>query len=86
MKLSRSLTLVTAAATAAIVAIAPSAFAATTLTVGGASSVKSVVNACVPTLPSSVTFAYDSQSSGVGQSNMETGKYCLLYTSPSPRD
>lgn len=80
MKLSRSLTLVTAAATAAIVAIAPSAFAATTLNVGGASSVKSVVNACIPTLPSSVSFAYDSQSSGTGQSNMETGKYDFAFS------
>jgi len=80
MKLSRSLTLVTAAATAAVIAIAPSAFAATTLNVGGASSVASVVPACVPTLPSSVTFAYDSQSSGTGQSNMETGKYDFAFS------
>jgi len=81
MKLSRSLTLVSAVATAAVVAITPSAFAAaTTLTVGGASSVKSVVNACVPSLPSNVTFAYDSQSSGTGQSNMETGKYDYAYS------
>jgi phosphate transport system substrate-binding protein len=80
MKLSRSLTLATAAASAVVLAFAPSAQAATTLNVGGASSVKSVVNACIPTLPSSVSFAYDSQSSGTGQSNMETGKYDFAFS------
>jgi len=80
MKLSRSLTLVTTAASAAVIAIAPSAYAASTLNVGGASSVAGVVAACVPTLPSSVTFAYDSQSSGTGQSNMETGKYDFAFS------
>ena len=80
MKLSRSLTLVTAAASAVVLAFAPSAQAASTLNVGGASSVAGVVAACVPTLPSSVTFAYDSQSSGTGQSNMETGKYDFAFS------
>ena len=81
MKLSRSLTLVTAAASAAVLAFVPSAqAAATTLVVGGASSVKSVVNACIPTLPATVSFAYDSQSSGTGQSNLETGKYDYAYS------
>jgi phosphate transport system substrate-binding protein len=80
MKLSRSLTLVTATASAVAIAIAPSAFAATTLNVGGASSVAGVVAACAPTLPSSVTFSYDSQSSGTGQSNMETGKYDFAFS------
>jgi phosphate transport system substrate-binding protein len=80
MKLSRSLTLATAAASAVVLAFAPSAQAASTLNVGGASSVAGVVAACVPTLPSSVSFAYDSQSSGTGQSNMETGKYDFAFS------
>jgi phosphate transport system substrate-binding protein len=79
MKLSRSLTLATAAASAVVLAFAPSAQAATTLNVGGASSVKTVVNACIPSLPSNVSFAYHSQSSGTGQSNMETGKYDFAF-------
>jgi phosphate transport system substrate-binding protein len=81
MKLSRSLTLATAIASSVVLAFAPSAqAAATTLNVGGASSVAGVVAACVPTLPSSVTFTYDSQSSGTGQTNMETGKYDFAYS------
>lgn len=80
MKLSRSLTLATAAASAVVLAFAPSAQAATTLVVGGASSVAGVVAACTPTLPSSVSFTYDSQSSGTGKTNMENGKYDYAYS------
>jgi phosphate transport system substrate-binding protein len=81
MKLSRSLTLATAIASSVVLAFAPSAqAAATTITVGGATSVNTVVTSCVPTLPSTVTFTYDSQGSGTGKTNMENGKYDFAYS------
>jgi phosphate transport system substrate-binding protein len=68
---------VIAATTAALtLVITPSAFAGTTLNVGGASSVASVVGDCKAAYSSATgdSFAYASSSSGQGQKDMESGK------------
>ena len=76
MKLSRSLATVTAVASAAVIAFVPSAQAASTLVVGGASSVATIVGDCkvAYTAKSGDSFAYASSSSGQGQKDMESGK------------
>jgi len=76
MKLSRSLATATAIVSAVVLAFAPSAQAATTLVVGGASSVASIVGKCKTayTAATGDSFAYASSSSGQGQKDMESGK------------
>ena len=76
MKLSRSLASATAIVSALVLAFAPTAQAATTLVVGGASSVASIVGKCKTAYTEATgdSFAYASSSSGQGQKDMESGK------------
>jgi phosphate transport system substrate-binding protein len=76
MKLSRSFASVTAIVSAVVLAFAPSAQAATTLVVGGASSVATIVGDCKVeyTKKTGDSFAYASASSGQGQKDMESAK------------
>lgn len=76
MKLSRSLATATAIVSAVVLAFAPSAQAATTLVVGGASSVATIVGKCkvAYTAATGDSFAYASSSSGQGQKDMESAK------------
>lgn len=82
MKLSRSLAAVTAVASAAVIAFVPSAQAASTLVVGGASSVATIVGDCkvAYTAKTGDSFAYASSSSGQGQKDMESGKNDFSYS------
>ena len=76
MKLSRSFATATAVLSAVVLAFAPTAQAATTLVVGGASSVATIVGKCkvAYTAATGDSFAYASSSSGQGQKDMESGK------------
>jgi len=76
MKLSRSLATATAIVSAVVLAFAPTAQAATTLVVGGASSVATIVGKCKTayTAATGDSFAYASSSSGQGQKDMESAK------------
>jgi len=76
MKLSRSLASVTAIVSAVVLAFAPTAQAATTLVVGGASSVATIMGDCKVkyTAATGDSFAYASSSSGQGQKDMESAK------------
>ena len=76
MKLNRTLAAVVSVASAVVLAFAPNAQAASTLVVGGASSVASIVGDCkvAYTAATGDSFAYASSSSGQGQKDMETGK------------
>lgn len=76
MKISRSLATATAIVSAVVLAFAPSAQAATTLVVGGASSVATIVGKCkvAYTAATGDSFAYASSSSGQGQKDMESAK------------
>jgi phosphate transport system substrate-binding protein len=82
MKLSRSLAAVTAVASAVVLAFVPAAQAATTLVVGGASSVATIVGDCkvAYTAKTGDSFAYASSSSGQGQKDMESGKNDYAYS------
>ena len=76
MKLSRSLATATAIVSAVVLAFAPTAQAATTLVVGGASSAATIVGKCKTayTAATGDSFAYASSSSGQGQKDMESAK------------
>ena len=76
MKLTRNTKLALAGATALVLAINPAAFAGSTLVVGGASSVASIVGDCkvAYTAATGDSFAYASNGSGQGQKDIETGK------------
>lgn len=77
MKLSRSLVTATAIISAVVLAVAPTAQAASqTLVVGGASSVATIIGKCknAYTEATKDSFAYASSSSGTGQKDMESGK------------
>jgi len=76
MKLSRSLATATAIVSAVVLAFVPTAQAATTLVVGGASSVATIVGKCKTayTAATGDSFAYASASSGQGQKDMESAK------------
>ena len=82
MKLSRSLAAVTAVASAVVLAFVPAAQAATTLVVGGASSVATIVGDCkvAYTAKTGDSFAYASSSSGQGQKDMESAKNDFSYS------
>lgn len=82
MKLSRSLATATAIVSAVVLAFAPSAQAATTLVVGGASSVATIVGKCKTayTAATGDSFAYASSSSGQGQKDMESGKNDFAFS------
>jgi len=82
MKLSRSLATATAIVSALVLAFAPTAQAATTLVVGGASSVATIVGDCKVkyTAATGDSFAYASSSSGQGQKDMESGKNDFAFS------
>jgi phosphate transport system substrate-binding protein len=76
MKLNKSGKLVATGAAVLALIMAPAAHAGSTLNVGGASSVASVVGDCKVAYNSATgdSFAYASSSSGQGQKDIETGK------------
>jgi phosphate transport system substrate-binding protein len=82
MKLNRTLAAVVSVASAVVLAFAPNAQAATTLVVGGASSVASIVGDCkvAYTAATGDSFAYASSSSGQGQKDMENAKDDYAYS------
>jgi len=82
MKLSRSFTAVVAVASAAVLAFAPSAQAATTLTASGASSVLNAVNDCraAYTAATGDSFAYPAGGSTQGKKDMEGGKVDFAFS------
>ena len=76
MKLTRNTKLALAGASALALALTPAAYAGSTLVVGGASSVASIVGDCkvAYTAATGDSFAYASSSSGQGQKDMESAK------------
>ena len=76
MKLTRKTKLALASASALALALTPAAYAGSTLVVGGASSVASIVGDCkvAYTAATGDSFAYASSSSGQGQKDMESAK------------
>ncbi|MEI8223262.1 MAG: substrate-binding domain-containing protein [Actinomycetes bacterium] len=82
MKLSRPLALVVAGAASFALAIVPSAHAATTLLVSGASSVAGIVGDCKTdyTKTTGDSFTYASSSSGGGKGDLETKKVDFAFS------
>ena len=90
MKLTRNTKLALAGASALALALTPAAYAGSTLVVGGASSVASIVGDCkvAYTAATGDSFAYASNGSGQGQKDIETGKNDFSFSDsahlPSP--
>ena len=76
MKLTRKTKLALASASALALALTPAAYAGSTLVVGGATSVGSILGDCkvAYTAATGDSFAYASNGSGQGQKDIETGK------------
>ncbi len=82
MKVSKILKLSFVAVTATSIALAPHAFAATTITGSGATSVGNIISNCKAsyTNDSGDTFNYGLGGSGQGQKDMEAGKVDMAFS------